>query len=45
MKENSKVLNDMEDADMLSLIMDKMKKSKDNDAFLASMNVGSAAID
>ena len=40
-----KVLNDMEDADMLSLIMDKMKKSKDNDAFLASMNVGSAAID
>ncbi len=40
-----KVLNPMEDADMLELIMDKMKKSKDNDAFLASMNTGSAAVD
>ena len=40
-----KVLNPMEDADMLELIMDKMKKSKDNEAFLASMNTGSAAID
>ncbi|MBO4403865.1 MAG: transcription termination factor Rho [Treponema sp.] len=40
-----KALNDMEDADMLSLIMDKMKKSKDNDAFLAMMNTGSAAND
>ena len=37
-----KVLNPMEDADMLELIMDKMKKTKDNDAFLASMNSGSA---
>ena len=40
-----KALNDMEDADMLALIMDKMKKSKDNDAFLAMMNTGSAAQD
>lgn len=40
-----KVLNDMEDADMLSLIMDKMKKTKDNNAFLSSMNTGSAASD
>lgn len=40
-----KVLNDMEDADLLSLIMDKMKKSKDNKAFLSSMNTGSAAVD
>ena len=40
-----KVLNPMEDADMLELIMDKMKKTKDNDAFLASMNAGSAAIE
>ncbi len=40
-----KVLNDMEDADLLSLIMDKMKKSKDNKAFLSSMNTGSATVD
>ena len=40
-----KVLNPMEDADILELIMDKMKKTKDNDAFLLSMNTGSAAID
>src|SRR5574344_68741 len=39
------VLNPMEDADILELIMDRMKKSKDNNAFLASMNTGSAAID
>ena len=40
-----KVLNPMEDADILELIMDKMRKTKDNQAFLASMNTGSAAID
>ena len=40
-----KVLNPMEDSDILELIMDKMKKTKDNDAFLLSMNTGSAAID
>ncbi|MBR6297043.1 MAG: transcription termination factor Rho [Treponema sp.] len=40
-----KVLNPMEDADILELIMDKMRKTKDNDAFLLSMNTGSAAID
>ncbi len=40
-----KVLNDMEDADILGLIMDKMRKTKDNDAFLASMNAGTAAVD
>jgi transcription termination factor Rho len=39
------VLNPMEDADILELIMDRMKKSKDNKAFLASMNTGSAAVD
>lgn len=38
-----KVLNPMEDADILELIMDKMRKTKDNEAFLASMNPGSAA--
>ena len=40
-----KVLNPMEDADILELIMDKMRKTKDNDAFLLSMNTGSAAMD
>ena len=40
-----KALNDLEDADMLSLIMDKMKKTKDNNAFLSSMNTGAAAQD
>ena len=40
-----KVLNPMEDVDILELIMDKMKKTKDNQAFLASMNTGSAAVD
>lgn len=40
-----KVLNPMEDVDILELIMDKMRKTKDNDAFLSSMNTGSAAAD
>nr|WP_318717023.1 transcription termination factor Rho [uncultured Treponema sp.] len=40
-----KVLNPMEDADMLELVMDKMRKTKDNNAFLNSMNPGMAAID
>lgn len=35
-----KVLNPMDDADMLELIRDKMRKTKDNKAFLASMNPG-----
>ncbi len=40
-----KVLGPMEDVDILELIMDKMKKTKDNNAFLASMNAGTAAVD
>ena len=40
-----KVLNPMEDSDMLELVMDKMRKTKDNEAFLASMNAGAAAVD
>lgn len=40
-----KVLNPMEDADMLELVMDKMRKTKDNNAFLNSMNPGMAAVD
>ncbi|MDY2615924.1 MAG: transcription termination factor Rho, partial [Treponema succinifaciens] len=35
-----KVLNPMDDADMLELIRDKMRKTKDHEAFLASMNPG-----
>lgn len=40
-----KVLNPMEDADMLELVMDKMRKTKDNNAFLNSMNPGMAAVE
>ena len=40
-----KLLNPMEDAEILELLLDRMRKSKDNEAFLASMNVGSAAVD
>lgn len=40
-----KVLNPMEDTDIMDLIMDKMKKTKNNEAFLSSMNTGSAAMD
>lgn len=38
-----KVFAPMEDTEILELILDRMKKSKTNDAFLASMNVGIAA--
>ena len=40
-----KVLNPMEDVDVTELILDRMKKSKTNDAFLASMNAGTAGIE
>lgn len=40
-----KVLNPMEDIEITELILDRMKKSKNNDAFLASMNAGSAAVE
>ena len=39
-----KVFGTMEDTDILELILDRMKKSKTNEAFLASMNQGTAAI-
>lgn len=39
-----KVINPMEDAEITELILDRMRKSKDNAAFLASMNTGSAAM-
>ena len=40
-----KVLNPMEDVEVTELILDRMKKSKTNEAFLASMNAGTAGID
>ena len=39
-----KVINPMEDAEITELILDRMRKSKDNAAFLASMNTGSAGM-
>ena len=40
-----KVLGPMEDVEVLELLLDRMRKTKDNAAFLASMNTGSAAVD
>ncbi len=40
-----KVLNPMEDVDVTELILDRMKKSKTNEAFLNSMNAGTAGIE
>ncbi len=40
-----KVLNPMEDTEILELLLERMKKTKTNDAFLASMNTGAAAMD
>ena len=40
-----KVLNPMEDVDITELILDRMKKSKTNEAFLASMNAGTAGLE
>lgn len=39
-----KVLNPMEDTDILELLLDRMRKTKTNEAFLASMNAGTAAV-
>lgn len=39
-----KVINPMDDTEILEMLLGQMKKSKDNNAFLASMNTGSAAI-
>ena len=38
-----KVVNPMDDVEIIELLVDKMKKSKNNEAFLRSMNTGSAA--
>ena len=39
-----KVIAPMEDIEITELILQQMKKSKDNKAFIAAMNTGSAAI-
>jgi transcription termination factor Rho len=36
-----KVINPMEDAEIIELLIDRIKKSKNNDAFLRSMNTSS----
>ncbi|MDR3275822.1 MAG: transcription termination factor Rho [Treponema sp.] len=40
-----KVINPMDDIEIIELLVDKMKKSKNNEAFLNSMNTGSAGMD
>ena len=40
-----KVIAPMEDVEITELILQQMKKSKDNKAFLSNMNTGSAAQD
>ncbi len=40
-----KVINPMDDTEIMELLIDRMKKSKNNEAFLRSMNTGSAAMD
>ena len=39
-----KVINPMEDAEITELILEQMKKSRNNEAFLTNMNTGSAAL-
>ncbi|QQO08384.1 transcription termination factor Rho [Breznakiella homolactica] len=40
-----KVINPLDDVEIIELLIDKMKKSKNNEAFLRSMNTGSAGMD
>ncbi len=40
-----KVINPLDDIEIIELLIDKMKKSKNNEAFLRSMNTGSAGLD
>jgi transcription termination factor Rho len=35
----------MDDIEIIELIVDKMKKSKNNEAFLKSMNTGAGGMD
>lgn len=40
-----KVINPMDDTEIMELLLDRMRKSKNNEAFLKSMNTGSAGMD
>ncbi len=40
-----KVISPMDDIEIIELLIDRMKKSKNNEAFLKSMNTGSAGMD
>jgi transcription termination factor Rho len=40
-----KFINPMEDIEVIEFLIDKMKKSKNNESFLNSMNTGAAAMD
>ena len=40
-----KFINPMDDIEIMDLLVDRMKKSKNNEAFLRSMNTGAAAAD
>ncbi len=40
-----KFINPMDDTEIIELLIDRMKKSKNNEAFLRSMNTGVAAMD
>jgi len=40
-----KVINSMDDIEIIELLVDKMKKTRNNEAFLRSMNTGTGGID
>ena len=40
-----KVINPMDDIEIIELLVDRMKKSKNNEAFLRSMNTGTATVE
>lgn len=40
-----KVINPMDDAEIMELLIDRMRKTKNNEAFLRSMNTGSAGME
>ncbi|MDR1955496.1 MAG: transcription termination factor Rho [Treponema sp.] len=40
-----KVINPMEDIEIIELLVDRMKKTKNNEAFLKSMNTGATGMD
>jgi transcription termination factor Rho len=40
-----KVINPMDDIEIIELLVDRMKKSKNNEAFLRSMNTGTGGMD